>query len=294
MSALTRFLAPASRRSYSSYFSSKSGGGRYFNSAKPSSKAPTPPSTTKDAAANVAEIQKQDVAVKAAGEAQAASVSASSSSVSTTTPSAASTSSIPNTSTAPSTAPTSLSSLLSELNAQAPPVLQHPTLSAKDLKLHQFFAMGRPLLLLNQPASILRPVPAGAPLFSTVAHLDQQAQMHRQKNLEALGLGMGLDAPVDPFIDADAEAARQLTRALTMNKASAALQWENTLRQLGLDVSQDADRVNLPQQFARDWEEILADSTKRKRRKKMKKHKMLIASCFLSVQAKEAQKSHPA
>lgn len=274
MSAFTRLLAPASRRSYSSYFSSKSGGGRYFNSAKPS-KAPTPPATTKDAAANVAEIQKQDAALKAAaGEAQAGSISASSSSVSTTTPSPASTSSITGTAPAGSaTTSTSLSSLLGELNAQAQPMLQHPTLSAKDLKLHQFFAIGRPLLLLSQPASILRPVPAGAPLFSTVAHLDQQAQMHRQKNLEALGLGLGLDAPVDPFLDADAEAARQLTRALTMNKAAAALSWENTLRQLGLDVSKDADRVNLPQQFARDWEEILADSTKRKRRKKMKKHK---------------------
>jgi len=84
----------------------------------------------------------------------------------------------------------------------------------------------------------------------------------------------GLEAPLDPFIDADAEAARQLTRALTMSKAGSTLAWENTLKHLGLDVSKEADRVNLQQQFDREWEEVLLDSTRRKRRKKMKKHKL--------------------
>jgi len=76
------------------------------------------------------------------------------------------------------------------------------------------------------------------------------------------------------FVDADAEAARQLTRALTLNKAGATVSWEETLKTLGLDVSKEAERVNLQQQFEKDWEDVMLDSTKRKRRKKMKKHKL--------------------
>lgn len=74
-------------------------------------------------------------------------------------------------------------------------------------------------------------------------------------------------------IDADAEAARQLTRALTMAKAGATVSWEDTLKHLGLDVSKEVDRVALKKQLDKDWEDVLMDSTKRKRRKKMKKHK---------------------
>jgi len=74
-------------------------------------------------------------------------------------------------------------------------------------------------------------------------------------------------------MDADAEAARQLTRALTMSKAGASIAWEDTLRHLGLDVTQSADRVGLAEQLAKEKHDVLMDSTKRKRRKKMKKHK---------------------
>lgn len=58
-----------------------------------------------------------------------------------------------------------------------------------------------------------------------------------------------------------------------MSKASATVSWEDTLKSLGLDVSKEADRITLKQQFEQDWEDVLMDSTKRKRRKKMKKHK---------------------
>lgn len=75
------------------------------------------------------------------------------------------------------------------------------------------------------------------------------------------------------LVDTDAEAARQLTRALTMTKAGATVSWEETLKRLGLDVSKEAERVNLQEQFEKDWEDVMLDSTKRKRRKKMKKHK---------------------
>jgi endonuclease I len=84
----------------------------------------------------------------------------------------------------------------------------------------------------------------------------------------------GFGEPPNAFlVDADAEAARQLTRALTMTKAGSTVSWEETLKTLGLDVSKEAERVNLQQQFKKDWEDVVLDSTKRKRRKKMKKHK---------------------
>ncbi|KAG5720568.1 hypothetical protein E4T56_gene5768, partial [Termitomyces sp. T112] len=72
--------------------------------------------------------------------------------------------------------------------------------------------------------------------------------------------------------DADAAAARQLTRAITMSHAGAAVSWEQTLRRLGLDV--DKDRIEMQEKLDKEWREVLMDSTKRKRRKKMKKHKL--------------------
>ncbi|KAF8211935.1 hypothetical protein K438DRAFT_1219724 [Mycena galopus ATCC 62051] len=71
--------------------------------------------------------------------------------------------------------------------------------------------------------------------------------------------------------DPDAEAARQLTRALTMTRAGATVSWENTLRRLGLDVDSAAQDLRA-EEWNQEWEDILADSVKRKRRKKMKKH----------------------
>ena len=73
--------------------------------------------------------------------------------------------------------------------------------------------------------------------------------------------------------DADAAAARQLSRALVMTHAGASVAWEDTLRRLGLDLEKDADRIQTRAQMNREWEEVMMDSTKRKRRKKMKKHK---------------------
>lgn len=85
---------------------------------------------------------------------------------------------------------------------------------------------------------------------------------------------MGATGPTDAFmVDADAETARLLSRALTMTKAGATVSWEETLKTLGLDVAKEAERADLQQQFEKDWEDVRMDSTKRKRRKKMKKHK---------------------
>lgn len=75
-------------------------------------------------------------------------------------------------------------------------------------------------------------------------------------------------------IDGDAEAARQLHHAMTMHRVGGVVSWDETLKTLGLDVSQDADRIQLREQWEREWEEVMMDSVKRKRKKKMKKHKL--------------------
>jgi hypothetical protein len=58
-----------------------------------------------------------------------------------------------------------------------------------------------------------------------------------------------------------------------MNRAGAAMAWEHTLRGLGLDVDLEEGRAGLKEQWAREWHDMMMDSTKRKRKKKMKKHK---------------------
>lgn len=78
------------------------------------------------------------------------------------------------------------------------------------------------------------------------------------------------DDPPEASLEADADTARQLARAMVVNRIGASMAWEGTLKRLGLDVTEGrADEVRLAEaEF-----EVLMDSTKRKRRKKMKKHK---------------------
>lgn len=80
----------------------------------------------------------------------------------------------------------------------------------------------------------------------------------------------GVDDTPEPSPEADADAARQLARALVVNHVGASLAWEATLKRLGLDETKGrAEEVSL----AEEEFQIYMDSTKRKRRKKMKKHK---------------------
>ncbi|KAF8163580.1 hypothetical protein B0H34DRAFT_745591 [Crassisporium funariophilum] len=261
MSAFTRLLhVPASRRTYSSFFSSKSGGGRYFNSAKSPKNAVVAAKNNTNVDPS-AEVQKDGVQTSTAGAnagaGQKSMNDAQSSSSSSNTPSAGAG---PNGSSGTTSQSMDLSNAFAEFSHSHIPQL---IITPKDFKTHQFFSLHRPLLLISQPSSIFRPVPPNHSIFSTV-----------QPESDATQQKFGLDFLPEPFVDADAEAARQLTRALTMNKAGATMSWENTLKHLGLDVSKDADRINLQQQFDKEWEEVLLDSTKRKRRKKMKKHKL--------------------
>ncbi|KIM48749.1 hypothetical protein M413DRAFT_437927 [Hebeloma cylindrosporum] len=261
MSALSRFIIPSSRRSCSSYFSSKSGGGRYFNLTKPP-KNPVVATNNKPKNDSPAEVQSDKVQSASAG---AGVVGTGPIAESPSTPNAApSESSSSGGTTTTTTSPLSLSDAFAEFSQQHVP--QQLAINSKDFKIHQFFSLHRPLLLISQPGTIFRPAPPNHPIFSP--------PQEQPEAKEPAYLKYGLDAPLDPFIDADAEAARQLTRALTMSKAGSMLAWENTLKHLGIDVSKDADRMNLQQQFDKEWEEVLLDSTKRKRRKKMKKHKL--------------------
>jgi hypothetical protein len=63
----------------------------------------------------------------------------------------------------------------------------------------------------------------------------------------------------EPSAEADAHTARQLSHALVMNRVGSAIAFDAALARLGLETS------NLAVQM---------DSTKRKRRSKMKKHKL--------------------
>ena len=257
MSAFTRLPHfPASRRTYSSFFSSKSGGGRYFNSAKSSKSATV---ALKNNRANVdpsSEIQKDGF--QAGSEAQEPPQSSQTASGSASSDESSKT-------VAPQTM--DLSNAFAELSNSLMPEL-NINVSSKDYKTHQFFSLHRPLLLISQPTSIFRPIPPNHSIFDAL-----QQQQQQQPEQPVVQNPLGFDPASEPSIDADAEAARQLTRALTMNKAGATVIWENTLKHLGLDIAQDVDRVNLQQQFDKDWQEVMMDSTKRKRRKKMKKHK---------------------
>ena len=154
-------------------------------------------------------------------------------------PQQASTSSHDDTSQSPSPVPTVLAT--------------HPPLSAPDLRLHQFFSQHRPLVL-SQPAAALFdssstlalvPTPPQTPPFST------------------------LEDPPETTPEADADTARLLARTLAMNAVSSNVSWDATLRRLGLNPSEGREAENaVLQGFS-----VHLDSTRRKRRRKMKKHK---------------------
>ncbi|KAH9930717.1 uncharacterized protein B0H18DRAFT_873078 [Fomitopsis serialis] len=132
----------------------------------------------------------------------------------------------------------------------------HPVFNPQDLKLHQFFSLHRPLLLASQPASSIFEIsPSSSPpdtLKSSSTSVD------------------GFAEPPEVSAEDDAETARQLARAMVVNRIGASMSWEQTLHRLGLDVTKGrAEEVKLAEaEF-----EVYMDSTKRKRKKKMRTHK---------------------
>lgn len=131
----------------------------------------------------------------------------------------------------------------------------HPVFNPQDLRLHQFFSLHRPLLLASQPASTIfesSPHPFAFPPKSTHASPDIFAE------------------PPEPSAEDDADTARQLARAMVVNRISASMSWEHTLQRLGVDVFKGREEeVNLAEaEF-----QVYLDSTKRKRKNKMRTHK---------------------
>ena len=227
MSVLSHFVRPlpVSRRAYSIF--SKPGGGRYFNSAKPSKVvAPTAAVKGKDAPSPT-EVSASPCAKD--------DVSASPSPV------------------VPEGQPlASLSLPLANV-----PLPTHPPVNPQELKLHQFFSLHRPLLTVSQPISSFFEPTSLTTRWPPVA------------NAEPANFST-IDDPPEPSPEADADAARQLARAFVVSRVGASLAWEDTLKRLGLDLT--AGRAEEVSQAQAEYE-ILMDSTKRKRRKKMKKHK---------------------
>jgi hypothetical protein len=138
----------------------------------------------------------------------------------------------------------------------------HPSVNPHDLKLHQFFSLHRPLLNIGQPGS-------------SVFDISSPTLLLPQEASAETGHAATIDNPPEASPESDADAARQLARAMVVNKLGAALAWEQTLQRLGLDEAKGRrEEVNLAQaEF-----DALMDSTKRKRRKKMKKHKYVLSS----------------
>lgn len=144
--------------------------------------------------------------------------------------------------------------------------VHHLPVTPHDLNLHNFFSLHRPLLLISQPTdSLFERIPAGP--------------------LDFVG-GNPFVAPPPPQVDtssfdeapeaspeADADAARLLSRGLVVNRLGSAVNWEDTMAKLGLDMNEA--RVGEQEALMGAFDAYM-DSTKRKRKKKMKKHKYVL------------------
>lgn len=226
-------IQPSSRRAYSLF--SKPPGGRFFNSSKPPKVVP--PASAKS--------PTRVEAGTSSGDAQQQQRQGSPPSPD-------------DPSTSPSGSPSQLSTPpqpVPSLSSAPTALASHPLLSAPDLRLHQFFAQHRPLVL-SQPPTVL---------FDTSPMLALGPAPPRTPTATATGSqAMTLEDPPETTPEADADTARLLARTLAMNAVSSAVSWEATLRRLGLNMIEDP---------ALGGPSIELDSTQRKRRKKMKKHK---------------------
>ncbi|KAN0077212.1 hypothetical protein V8E55_011067 [Tylopilus felleus] len=262
MSLLSRLARPAHPlgRAYSSFFSSKPGGGRHFISAK------SPKPVLQPGRAKV----DNTTATGPPAESTAASPPANASGVVNAAHGDENLSSKP-----AETHPQSHSVHPSSTNISPPftypfsstdVVPIHPSLSSKEYKLHQIFSLHRPFLLLNQPTSaIFESADSSTPLF---------ASFEDQVNNESRPSFASIDSPPESSPDADADAARQLAHTLVMNCVGGAIAWQQTLSRIGLSDKYSENDMTLAKETAQEWVTIHADSTRRKKRKKMKKHKL--------------------
>ena len=236
----------AGRRAYSVF--SKPGGGRYFNSAKPPKV--TTSVTQKPSSANPNSTGKMDNGATASTTDSTEDVNAGSSSQGVE---------------GQQTACKTFSSLSFPMLNTTP--LSHPPVNPQDLRLHQFFSQHRPLLTLSQPTTSIFESPS-FPLSNFPPQPPKSEPS--EKSSSSAGMMGTIDNPPEASAESDADAARQLARALVVNKVGADLAWEETLMRLGLDIGEGRlEEVKLAEQEY----QVYLDSTKRKRRKKMKTHK---------------------
>jgi len=262
---------PARSRAYSSFFSNKAGGGRYFNPAKSSKPVVATPAANKgkaDASSPPLPADAGDglngTPNNNTGDHQMMKINDQTTSSSTTSHTMSSHDSLSSSSPHSST-PTPSTSVT---HPQHTTLLHHPSIDSNDFKLNQFFSLHRPLLLLSHPISTFFEQPSDLPQSHPLSSLFADTA----RNAPPASV-FTLDNPPEASPEADADAARQLARALVLNRVGGTVAWESTLRHLGLDVNLEEGRASLKEQCEREWEDIMMDSTKRKRRSKMKKHK---------------------
>jgi hypothetical protein len=246
MAPFNRLLAslPTRARSYSVF--TKAGSGRFFNSAKP------PVTNTAAKAASKPELSPSPAPVPE--QPQDESITQASAST-------------------PETPSPARSTFSSPFNVQFTiPVelhaLTHPSVTPQDLKLHQFFSLDRPLLQISEPVGSIFEQPSSAALAS-FPHPPPAASAG--PILSSLSTSNAFHDVQEPSPEADADTARQLARALVMSNVGSTVAWEETLKKLGLDLSAGREGPEISE--LADYG-IYLDSTKRKRRSKMKKHKL--------------------
>lgn len=234
MSVFSRFIHPIpSTRRAYSFFSSKSGG-RYFNSSRP-------PKVVSGAVSATSSVDAAGPSVKANNGV-----------------------SEPHTNPKDELAP--LQAEPAQVDAlHATPIAHpfapiHPLPSAQDCRLNQFFSLHRPLLLLPQ---------APGAVFDSVS-TDAVSQLGSNAPATA---APAFEEPPEASPEADADAARQLARAIVVNRLAANASFEAALRRLGLRETDGATRV---EDIDLSALEVHLESTKRKRRSKMKKHKCVL------------------
>jgi hypothetical protein len=140
----------------------------------------------------------------------------------------------------------------------------HPTLTEHEYKLHRFFSLHRPLLTASQPTSHIFSPPSSSAVhpYNILATPSTHAPPPPAH--------VSYDDPPEATPEADADTARQLARAMVMHRVAGSIEWDATLRRLGLDI--DTPRQEETKMLENEFQ-VMLDSTKRKRRKKMKKHK---------------------
>lgn len=156
------------------------------------------------------------------------------------------------------------------------PIPAHPIMSHGELMMHQLFSLHRPMLLYNQP--VYRH-------FEYVPINTRMAETWWSKPAPIQPSSVLIEDPPEATPEADADAARVLSRQLVINRVQETLTWDATLSKMGVvheDRIGEQTRVDMAKELeavksriARNLSKrrILADSVKRKRKKKMKKHK---------------------